>query len=254
MPVHTTERVRHNSRRRKITVAAVEQLTPRMLRVHFTSAELHDFNSPSPDDHIKLFLPHPAATFGQRDEEVKRDFTPRLFEPEAGKLAVDFALHESGPATEWARLAGIGDVIEMGGPRGSFIVEDDFDWYLLVGDEAALPSIGRRLEHLRPDVPVTTIIVVHDTQEQQIFSTSAKWDPIWIFRGHGVATTRESLKLALESLTLPAGDGFIWVAAENSMARLAYLHFTETRQHPKQWIKAAGYWEAGKAEGGEHFG
>lgn len=253
MPLHVTERVRHDSRRRKITVAALEQITPRMLRVHFTSADLYDFNSPSPDDHIKLFLPRPVGT-GERGEDVKRDFTPRLFEPQAGKLAVDFALHESGPATEWARLARVGDVIEIGGPRGSFIVGDDFDWYLLVGDEAALPSIGRRLEGFRSGVPVTTIVVVHDPQEQQNLSTSAKWDPVWIYREGGVAAASDGLKVALDSLSPPAGDGFIWVAAENSMARSAYVHFTEVWQHPKQWIKAAGYWEAGKTEGGEHFG
>jgi NADPH-dependent ferric siderophore reductase len=39
-------------------------------------------------------------------------------------------------------------------------VPDDFDWYLLIGDETALPAIGRRVEELRADVSVTTFVLM----------------------------------------------------------------------------------------------
>ncbi len=52
---------------------------------------------------------------------------------------------------------------------------------------------------------------------------------------------------------LPPGEGFIWVAAETSIAWSIYRHMTETLGHPKAWIKAAGYWSAGMSDGGERI-
>ena len=63
---------------------------------------------------------------------------------------IDFVLHGDGPAASWAANAVAGSLVGQGGPRGSLVVSDDFDWYLLAGDETALPSIARRLEELPP--------------------------------------------------------------------------------------------------------
>jgi NADPH-dependent ferric siderophore reductase len=128
---HATTRIRHEVRRRMLTVSSTELLTPRMRRFGFTSPELHDFVSASHDDHVKLFFP----ADGNGSETCMRDFTPRRFDRSRGMLVIDFALHEAGPATHWAISAQIGDTLEIGGPRGSSVVPDDFDWYLLVGDE-----------------------------------------------------------------------------------------------------------------------
>ena len=70
---HTTTRIRHELRRRMLTVSSTELLTPRMRRFGFTSPDLHDFVSASHDDHIKLFFPGA----GDGRETCMRDFTPR---------------------------------------------------------------------------------------------------------------------------------------------------------------------------------
>ena len=144
MQRHQLQRVRHEVRRRVLTVTNLERLTPHMLRIGFTSPDLHDFASAAPDDHIKLFF---ASADGGT---VMRDFTPRAFDTVRGELWIDFALHDTGPATEWAASATIGDTLEIGGPRGSTVVPSDFDWYLLVGDETAVPAMARRVEELDP--------------------------------------------------------------------------------------------------------
>ena len=69
-----------------------------------------------------------------------RDFTPRRHDAEKGELVVDFAIHGAGPATEWASAARPGSRLGVGGPRGSFVVTDDFDWYLMIGDENGAAS------------------------------------------------------------------------------------------------------------------
>ena len=77
-----------------------------------------------------------------------RDYTPRRYDLDTLELDIDFVLHGDGPASTWAEQAKPGQFLHIGGPRGSMIVPDIFDSYLLIGDETALPAIARRLEGL----------------------------------------------------------------------------------------------------------
>lgn len=237
---HKIERVRHELIGRTVTVVDVEQLTPKMRRVHFESPSLDGFYSPAPDDHIALF-------FSSLDgEEHKRHYTPRSFDPEKRRLAVDFFVHEGGPATEWAEGARPGEVLDIGGPRSSLIVSDDFDWYLLIGDETAIPAIARRVESLGEGVRVVTIIAVHDSTEIQHFSTRAAWQALWCKRG--VPTEEDAARLQTIAASVPKldGDGFIWIGGEVSVARRLRAYFVE-RGHPPDWMHVAGYWRLGTA-------
>lgn len=242
MSRHQIIRQRHDTRRRTLTVASIEALGAHMRRLVFTSPELHDFVSGAADDHIKLF-------FSTGDgETVMRDFTPRRFDTGQGTLTIDFALHEAGPATQWAAAAQIGDRLEIGGPRGSAIVPDDFDWYLLIGDESALPAIGRRVEELRAGVPVITLGVVDSAGDQQQFVTQAAWTGHWAHRNGTTASDAELLLGAVRDMTLPAGEGFIWIAAETAVAKALRAYVLDTLGHPREWLKAAGYWTRGQAD------
>jgi NADPH-dependent ferric siderophore reductase len=246
MTLHQISRIRREVRRRRLIVSSVDRLTPRMLRIGFTSEDLSDFASAAHDDHIKLFFPDaPAEAEGK---PCMRDFTPRAFDTARGTLTIDFALHESGPATAWASEAKPGDQLEIGGPRGSMVVPDDFDWYLLLGDETALPAIGRKVEELRPGVSVTTIVVVEDEGEIQDFPTRAAWNPLWVTRRSAGLDDAASLRGALAGFTPPPGDGFVWIAAEAAVARSLRSHVVEAMGHLGAWVKAAGYWKRGQSD------
>lgn len=134
---HQVLRVRHETKRRRLTVREVARVTPGMIRVVLADPSLADFVSAGFDDHVKLFFP-------SEGEPERRDYTPRAFDAAAGTLTVDFMLHDAGPATRWAADARPGDTIEIGGPRGSVVVSDSFDWWLLVGDETALGGINAK--------------------------------------------------------------------------------------------------------------
>jgi len=55
-------RVRHEIKRRRLTVARVERLPPKMVRIVLGGEELRGFTSLGFDDHIKVFFPgSPAA-------------------------------------------------------------------------------------------------------------------------------------------------------------------------------------------------
>lgn len=248
-PRHDFTRVRRETRRRILMVVQTGLLTPRMQRVVFTSPDLHDFASDAPDDHVKLFLPGTGS-----GASVMRDYTPRAFDAGRGELTVDFALHEAGPATDWAVRARPGDTLEIGGPRGSLIVPDDFDWYLLIGDETALPAIGRRVEALRAGVPVTTIVLVDNPDEVQTVATAARWSPRWLFRDGAHMDDATLLLDGLAAQSLPRGDGFVWIAAEARAVRAVRQQVVDGLGHPKHWLKASGYWVRGEAGAHEKFG
>lgn len=262
---HAVVRTRHELKRRRLTVIARDQLTPRMVRVTFAGPDLTDFVSLGHDDHVKIFFPgeDPAVepTLGLRGpvypEGVTpppmRDFTPRSFDPVTGLLTVDFALHETGPATTWAETASPGQSLAIGGPRGSMVVPDDFDWYLLAGDETALPAIARRLEQLRPDAVVLVVVTVVDADDEISLPTTANTSVRWVHRPSRQAADPSPLLGALAQTALPEGEGYAWIAAESGVAKAARAHLVERGQNPS-WLKAAGYWRAGDVAVHDHIG
>jgi NADPH-dependent ferric siderophore reductase len=248
-PKHGITRIRREPRRRQVTVSHVTELTPTMRRIEFTSPELHDFESASPDDHVKLFVPDARVPQGTSS----RDYTPRAFDTARGTLTIDFALHDAGPATAWALSAKVDDRLLIGGPRGSAVVADDFDFYVLIGDETALPAIGRRVETLRAGVPVTTLAIVDGPEDVQHFATAADWRPHWVYRSGVNKDDAALLREAASALVLPDGEGYVWIAAEARTARQLRDYWLAERGHPKAWLKAAGYWVAGKPGESEKY-
>lgn len=244
---HATVRVRHDIRRRMLTVKRRDLITPSMLRLILNGAELQGFTSLSPDDHIKVILPSGSG------KPTMRDYTPRRYDATANELTVDFALHDAGPVTDWARGAQPGSTIEVGGPRGSLIISDDLDWWLLIGDETALPAIGRRLEEMRAGVAVTTIVSVRGPEDEQAIKTNAHHRPIWIHRGERSPADAVPLLQALSEFVPPPGDGFIWIAAEAGVAKALRNAATSELGRPNVSLKANGYWVLGKADASEKF-
>jgi NADPH-dependent ferric siderophore reductase len=252
---HVVSRVRHPIRFRRLEVARVESITPRMRRIVLTGEELDGFVSRGFDDHVKLFFPDAAGVLpvpivgpngvsfpegGPRPEG--RDFTPRRYDAYRRELTIDFGLHASGPATTWATNAIPGSILGVAGPRGSAMVSDTFDWHLLVGDDSALPAIARRLEELPAFVTALVVVEVDDEREEQAFDTAATLVTRWVHRN---AKGQDALDDVVASLVLPDGDGFAWVAGETALARRIRRHLIDERRIDTAWIKAAAYWTLG---------
>lgn len=241
---HSITRHRHEPKRRRLAVTDKRYVTPHMIRIEFASEDLADFTSLSPSDHVKVFLPIDGG------EPERRDYTPRRFNPVTQTLTLDFAVHEAGPATRWAVEAEVGDALEVGGPRGSAVVSDTFDWWLLIGDETALPSIGRRFEEL-PRARIISLVTVTDAGEEQDIAGGERHEAIWVHRPAGRNDDAEPLLAALRSFELPEGEGFVWIAAEAKVARTVRDFVTGELGHPSAWTKAAGYWLKGIADAHE---
>jgi NADPH-dependent ferric siderophore reductase len=182
------------------------------------------------------------------DEEgraVMRDFTPRRYDADRAELLIDFALHDSGPATRWASTAAMGMKLEVGGPRGSFIISAELESHLLVGDETALPAIGRRLEELPGTTRALVVAEIGNESERQAFESRARLDVIWVCRRGTAAGSADVLLNAMRTLAMPTTGCFAWIAVESKVARRLRQFLVEERGVEKSWVKAAGYWQRG---------
>lgn len=235
------QRVRHDLRQRSLRVVAVERLTPHMIRITLTGEDLDGFVSASPDDHIKIFIP------GLDGILTRRDYTPRQYDAEKRLLVLDFVNHDGGPAAAWARAAQVGDTLEIGGPKGSQVIAGPVDRWLLIGDETALPAIGRRVEALPAQASVTTVIAVPGSEDEQTFPTSARHSAHWVHRPMDAADQAQEILKTLASINIEDGT-FVWVGAEARVAKAVRQYLLESRKVPLQWIKASGYWVKGQAD------
>lgn len=257
---HESRRVRHPLVFRHVQVLEVQDITPSMRRVIFGGEELAGFSSAAADDHVKLFFPVngeplPRPTMGADGLQFPegaarpplRDYTPRHFDAAARTLAIDFVLHGNGPAATWAATAAPGQLIGLGGPRGSMLVADDFDHYVMVGDETALPAIGRWLEELPARAHVTVLVEVADERDRQAFHSRANVQVTWMHRD-GTPPGGTLLLDALAALPLPEGDVFWWIATESRRARLIRQSLVARDGVNAEWVKATGYWQLDPAD------
>ena len=253
MNTQAIHRVSHEIKRRRLDVLRVVDITPRMRRITLGGPELAGFISLGSDDHVKLMFPQNAAeqaalqspTFsikGDGPQPAMRDYTPRRFDLALGELDIDFVLHGDGPASTWAEQAKVGQHLYIGGPRGSMIVPDMFDSYLLIGDETALPAIGRRLEELPAGRRVLAVIEIDNPAERQALHSAAEVEVIWVVRG------RDDLLETVRNLKLPGGTLYSFVATETKLSRQLRRVLLDTHKVDEAFLKAVGYW---RAEGSE---
>ncbi len=250
--------MRHDLRFRQLTVKTVQRVTPHLIRIVLTGDDLVGFTSLGFDDHSKIFFPDAATgkltlpTAGPdgpiwpaSGRPTMRDYTPRRHDAKANTLEIDFALHDAGPATQWAEQAKPGDTLGVGGPRGSFIVPTEFDWHLLIGDDTALPAIARRLAELPAGARVVVLAEVDSEADQIPFETQTELTLQWVHRRGAEPGVSPVLVDALKAMKLPAGDFHAWVGCESAIAKALRVHLVGERGANPKWTRASGYWRRG---------
>lgn len=230
-PVSRVQRVRHELKIRQVEVVRVREIGSHFRSVTFGGPDLQDFHSASFDDHVKFIL-------GEGPDAVKRDYTPRSFDPVAGELNIEFALHGDGPCAAWAAQAAPGQRVIIGGPRGSLIIPVDYQWQLLVGDETGLPAIARRLEELPAGTRASVIVKVADEADRRAFAGEGAVEVRW------VASDAELLA-AVQAWALPAGEGYAWCAGEAAAMAAVRHELVGVKGLGKHAIRAAAYWKRG---------
>ena len=250
------ERVRHPLRARHLQVVRRTDISPGFVRLTLAGPDLDGFVSAGFDDHVKLILPQPGQErpelpemqegrpvfSGQRP--VLRDYTPARFDAAAGELDIEVALHDAGPASDWAAAAFVGQWVGIAGPRGSMVVPTGFDWHWLIGDDTALPAIARRWAVLPAHTAATVRIQVRHVGDRRALTSAAALDVQWV----------PHLPEAVESLVLPQGAGYVWAAGESAdMVAVRKAVLAKPGVDAKR-MRIASYWKRGVADHHETLG
>lgn len=244
---------------REMRVVRTVAVTPHMRRLTLAGDDLGRFASGG--FHVRLLLPKQGATaawpvtgadgrpeWPQGDERPDvRIYTIRRLDVEKSEVDIDFVLHEGAdmPGADFAARATPGDVVGMTGPGGGGIGEAD--WYLLAGDETALPAISRILESLPSHVQAVVRIEVADRGEEQNLASAAGLDIRWLHR-NGVAAGRSTLlEDAVRTVCFPE-DGrrvFAWAGCEHKSFRAIRSYLRKDRNLARDRHLAVAYWRRG---------
>ena len=245
---------------RVLEVLRVRRITPLMQRVTLGGDELRGIPE---GPNIKLVIP-PAGekdpAWPMRGEDgkpvmppgrpmpVTRTYSVRRLDRQAGELDVDFVLHGEGVASTWAENARPGDKLGIGGPGGPEV--RPAEWYLLAGDQTALPAISRILELLPPEARGSAFIAVPGKTEEQDIRRPAGMSLTWIHEdGSSGAEGTRRLEEAVRAMPWPHGKTiYAWLAAESSTVRSLRHYVRDERGLGKREFLAIGYWRRGLAE------
>ena len=242
------QRVRNALHFRELTVLESKRVSG-FQRVVLGGDALAGFTSRGFDDHIKVFFPQDGAPFVPpevTDEGIvwagdvrppSRDYTP-LFDEARQQLTLDFYVHASGVASDWAVAAAPGDTLCIGGPRGSLVVPEDYAWQLYVCDESGMPALRRRLEALRAQpnpVHVEAVVTIADDSLKGYLAHLDDFTIQWVI-GHDTQAVAEKLA----ALTVPQEDYYLWITGEGKAVKQLSEPF-EGRVNP-QLMRAAAYW------------
>lgn len=239
----------------KAHVLAKQNVSPSLLRIRLGGGDLHEFTSTGyADEWIRLVFPNALGTIalpergmrkhGMPDDAVKsptRPYSIRKWDQPRSQMTIEFALHDHGLATDWARAADIGDEIGIASPDGRYCVPSDAVWILILCDLTGLPAASRIVEEERAGRAIYLHAELPGAEDvpQGIFGqvSSAHWHSL---PNDDLRPT--ALEEIARSIILPEGSGYIWIAGEAQAIYASREHFRDVQGFDKDRITAIGYW------------
>lgn len=250
---------------RTLEVLRTAQLSPGMRRVTLGGAELAGFQDGYSGPNVKVFVPRedqdrpalPQLDSGTGryvwpelpQRPTMRTYTVRRYDAERGELDIDFVLHgDSGVAATWARDARAGDHLGVMGPGGK-TCRRPAGWYLLAGDETALPAVSSLVEALPDTAQGQVFLEIADESEQQPVDCPPGITWTWLRRDGAAPGHCRALPDAVRAVDIPAGaDVSAWVAGESGLVRDMRRHLRGDRGLGADSVLAIGYWKRGMPE------
>ncbi len=245
---------------RQVQVRAINRITPHMIRITVAGDDLTGFATHGTAEHIKVMFPQPGQDSvitptmtpdgpvmpAGISRPVSRTYTPRRWNPSANELDIDFLIHGDGPAVAWASKAKVGDKVVVTTPGGPYNPPPTADWFLIAGDDTALPAIGTILEALPSTAKAQVLIEVIDKAEEQKLESKAQTHITWLHRGSN--HSGPALEKAVREAKLPgSGTPSIFVACEAGYMRNIRKHLLFERGIERSVLYTRGYWKVGEA-------
>lgn len=251
---------------REVEVVRRTQLSPTMVRITFGGPGAVGFQSAVADEHVKLIFPDPETgelrvpvedpedpdeLVWPRPFPTSREYTVRAHRPDVPEFDIDFVLHDGGLASGWASSVAIGGTLHVAGPPGGYVVDPGYDFFLLAGDETALPAIARWLEELPRTARGRVVVRAADERSRQSFDAPEGFEIIWIYGG---AESDEAWQQAVTTTPWPEGASvFVWLAGEATSIKPVRRWLRDEAGIGKQHSSITGYWKRGLADTHEHL-
>jgi NADPH-dependent ferric siderophore reductase len=246
-----------------LTVVRREELSPHMVRIVAGGPGFSAYvNNAFVDRYIKIVFPQPGVEYPQPLDHwtiretmpralwpFTRTYTVRWVDTAAQELAIDFVIHgDEGLAGPWAATAQPGDTFTFTGPGGAYNPSPDADWYLFVGDEAALPAIAAVIESLPADARGLAFLEVDSGADIQPMEAPAGVQLTWVRRNGAPAGEGDLLVSAVAGADWPEGRVDVFAHGERGyMKALRDVFFVQRGLERKQ-VSLSGYWANGRVE------
>lgn len=242
---------------REMRVIRVADLTPHMRRVTLTGDDLERFATDE-NYHVRLYFPQDPANpswpvrgadgLGVVQAPARRPhvrkYTIRRIDLATAEVDIDFVLHTApGPGSDWAKAAVPGALVGMAGPGGRSV--RSADWYLLVGDETALPAIARALENMPASAEGHVLVeVAHSTDALPLVKPDGI-EVAWIPRHF----PDRSLWDQARRIAIPTDRSvFCWAGTEFEAIQSIRAHWRDVGKLGKHRQLAVSYWRRGMAD------
>lgn len=221
-----------------LDVQSVDRSNPAFVSVTLRGALAAGVIPDGPTSWVKVFAPH-------LDSRTGRAYTIRRFDAARDELVVDIiSRRQGGLLSDWiARDLQAGAQLGIAGPRECKAFKGNADWYLLLGDETALPAIASMLEAAQGR-DVEAIVEVPFPDYTYVRSPRLRY----LFRGREDNDKESYLIHAVDTIGNRPGKGEIWIAGEAGMVKALRNHCRHIWIGRGHSITATGYWKMGEQD------
>ncbi|WP_165727956.1 siderophore-interacting protein [Pseudoalteromonas sp. 31A1] len=225
---------------RKATVLSTEQITPHLQRIVVGSDDFADITSAHIGNYVKVLFPKNGEVDFNLKTACMRSYTIRHVDAQTGALTLDFVINmHQGPATNWAKIAKVGDALGIAGPGPKKLDNYAHPHYILLGDLTSVNAIKGYVQQLPEAAKIDAF--VHAPTEQDIIDLETNRDINWLITNN--ADT--AMLSALKNLHITEQPPIVFMALEAGLVRTVKTLLTEHLNIPRGNIVSSGYWKKG---------
>ena len=229
------------------TISEIEQLTPRLRRIQFSSPRLQGLNW-TPGQHIRLQV----AGLGEsvlrlHPNDAFRTYSIFDADPDLGTLDIVMLDHNGDPksvtpARRWSIAASIGDRVQFTRPEGNLVVRPDAPYHVFAGEETASVAFAAMVRSLPATAQVHGVVESAVAADHLLLARPLKR----VERGDASAKDSVVLADALRALQLPDDPGVAYLAGEaRTIQTLRKILITE-RGWDRRDIRTKPFWTPGR--------
>ena len=225
---------------RKVTVLSTKQITPHLQRIVLGSDEFTDLTSDHIGSYVKVLIPKNGVADFNLKTACMRSYTIQNVNKSNGAITLDFVINmHQGPATNWAKVAKVGDELAIAGPGPKKLENYQHSHYVLLGDLTSVNAIKGYVQQLPINAKIDAFI--HTPNKADIISLDSTRQVNWLI------TTTPDIEMAnaLSTLQQYEQPPIIFMALEAGLVRELKTLLTSKLAVPRTNIVSSGYWKKG---------